>query len=100
LELPLALCDFRTISPERDLVPTRLIYTDREGQISSVQFSPEHKWKYLSGMRPEEYVLIKCYDSQDGVATVTPHSAFVDPNTPADAPRRQSIELRALVFYD
>jgi hypothetical protein len=81
-------------------VPTRLIYTDREGQISSVQFSPEHKWKYLSGMRPEEYVLIKCHDSQDGVATVTPHSAFVDPNTPANAPRRQSIELRALVFYD
>jgi hypothetical protein len=46
-------------------------------------------------------VLIKCYDSQDGgIATVTPHSAFVDPNTPANAPRRQSIELRALVFYD
>jgi hypothetical protein len=81
-------------------VPTRLLYPDREGQTSSVRFSPEHKWKYLSGMRPEEYVLIKCYDSHDGVATLTPHTAFVDPSTPADAPRRQSIELRALVFYD
>ncbi|GJJ11674.1 hypothetical protein Clacol_005910 [Clathrus columnatus] len=28
------------------------------------------------------------------------HTAFVDPTTPEDAPPRESIELRALVFYD
>jgi hypothetical protein len=38
---------------------------------------------------------------QDGsVAIFTPHTGFFDPLTPADAPPRQSIELRALVFYD
>lgn len=42
------------------------------------------------------------YDSiEDGsVAVLTPHTAFVDPTTPPDAPLRESIELRALVFYD
>jgi hypothetical protein len=88
------------VEAERDLVPTTLVYPDREGETSSVRFSPGHKWKYVSGMRPEEYVLIKCYDSKQGVASFTPHTAFVDPTTPKDAPLRQSIELRALVFYD
>jgi hypothetical protein len=42
------------------------------------------------------------FDSvQDGsVAVFTPHTAFEDPTTPKDAPLRESIELRALVFYD
>ncbi len=42
------------------------------------------------------------FDSvQDGsVAILTPHTSFNDPTTPADAPLRESIELRALVFYD
>ena len=42
------------------------------------------------------------FDSvQDGsVATLTPHSAFQDANTPEGAHFRESIEVRALVFYD
>jgi hypothetical protein len=47
------------VDAARDLVPTRLIYPDREGETNSVKFSPTHRWKYLSGMRPDEYVLIK-----------------------------------------
>jgi hypothetical protein len=39
-------------------------------------------------------------ESREDVARLTPHTAFVDPTTPADAPARQSIELRALIFYD
>jgi hypothetical protein len=39
-------------------------------------------------------------ESKEDVARLTPHTAFSDPTTPADAPARQSIELRALVFYD
>ena len=38
---------------------------------------------------------------QDGsVAIFTPHTGFSDPTTPEGTPLRQSIELRALVFYD
>ncbi len=38
---------------------------------------------------------------QDGsVAQYTPHTAFDDPTTPEGTPFRQSIEIRALVFYD
>ncbi|KAG8779253.1 hypothetical protein FRC12_024508 [Ceratobasidium sp. 428] len=53
-------------------------------------------------MTPDEFVLIKCFDSKDdgSVATFTPHTAIEDPTTPSNAPDRQSIEIRALVFYD
>jgi hypothetical protein len=37
---------------------------------------------------------------REGLARLTPHTAFVDPSTPADAPLRESIELRVLVFYE
>jgi len=45
---------------------------------------------------------IYSFDSvQDGsVAILTPHTGFEDPATPPDARLRESIELRALVFYD
>jgi len=42
------------------------------------------------------------FDSvEDGsVALFTPHTGFQDPTTPEGTPLRESIELRALVFYD
>lgn len=42
------------------------------------------------------------FDSVDdgSVARLTPHTSFTDPTTPPDAHLRESIELRALVFYD
>jgi len=102
LDHPLALCDFRTVDTKADLAATDLKYPDRNGETFRVKYNPNHKWKYLKGMTPEEIVLIKCFDSiQDGsVAILTPHTAFNDPSTPSDAPLRESIELRALVFYD
>jgi len=50
---------------------------------------------------PEEYLLLKIYDSssEPGTSRLTAHTAFDDPTTPFDAPPRRSIELRALVFF-
>jgi hypothetical protein len=96
---PLAVSDARSVDGQ-DLVATDLIYPDRTGEIYYVKFNPEHKWFYAPGMRNDEVMLIKCYDSvDDGRARFVPHSAFVDPTTPAGAPPRESIELRTLVFY-
>ncbi|KAF4609918.1 hypothetical protein D9613_010245 [Agrocybe pediades] len=99
---PLALCDYRSVNPENDTVPVALLFPHRKGETLGVKYSPNQKWKYLYGMTSDEIVLIKCADSiQDGsVAVFTPHTAFEDPATPKGSPFRQSIELRALVFYD
>ncbi|TEB19125.1 hypothetical protein FA13DRAFT_1852984 [Coprinellus micaceus] len=101
-EWPLALCDYRSVNPEKDALPVALVYPDREGETYGITYNPNHKWKYLRDMTPEDIVLIKCYDSlEDGsVSVFTPHTGFNDPTSPPDAPRRESIEIRALVFYD
>lgn len=87
---------------KEDLLPVALIYPDREGETYGVKYSPNQKWVYKSAMDPEDFVLFKCFDSvQDGsVPILTSHTGFEDPKTPKDAPLRESIELRALVFYE
>jgi hypothetical protein len=96
---PLAVCDARSVD-EGDLVATDLVYPDRTGEIYYVRFNPRHRWFYAPGMHTDEVMLIKCYDSEeDGRSRFVPHTAFTDPTTPADAPPRESIELRTLVFY-
>ncbi|XP_006457246.1 hypothetical protein AGABI2DRAFT_229573, partial [Agaricus bisporus var. bisporus H97] len=102
IDWPLALCDYRSVDPENDVFPVETVFSTYVGETMAVKFNPKHQWKYQRGMTPDETVLIKCFDSlQDGsVAVFTPHTGFQDPTTPPDAPLRESIELRALVFYD
>ena len=95
---PLAVADWRTVNPDVDLVHTRYIYRDREGSTFSVKYNPEHHWYYLGKQTPEEVTLIKCFDMDESKARLTPHSAFLDSSSPKDAPQRQSIEVRCLVF--
>ena len=96
---PLALCDYPTIAPD-DIVPTSFVNGDRVGEVCMFKPNPDHRWFYFPQMRPEEALLIKIYDSrEDGTARLSAHSAFDDPTTPPDAPRRNSIEVRTLVFW-
>ena len=99
-ESPLAVCDAQTMGPN-DLVAMDLIYPDRIGEIQSLRFDSEHRWLYFPEMQASEVMLLKCFDSaKDGRARFTAHSAFVDPDTPIDAPTRESIEVRTLAFFD
>ena len=51
-------------------------------------------------MDRHEALVFKQYDSQlGGVARFVPHTAFDLPDIPADAPLRESIELRCLVVF-
>jgi hypothetical protein len=99
LDTPLALCDAASVAAG-DLVASDLVYPNRNGETYSVKFNPDHRWFYFPEMTADEALLLKCYDSAtDGRARFAPHTAFVDPTTPEDAPPRESIELRTLVFY-
>ncbi|KAH8104736.1 hypothetical protein BXZ70DRAFT_922158 [Cristinia sonorae] len=95
---PLAVSDWRKLDTQHDLVPVRFIYPDRVGGTFSVKYNPQHEWWYLGEQTPEEVTLIKCFDSEEDRARLTPHSAFLDVGSPKDAPERESIEVRALVF--
>jgi len=96
---PLAVCDATSISLD-DLVPSDLVYPHRVGETYSVTYNPAHRWYYVPGMQHDEALLLKCSDTATNVpARFTPHSAFIDPTASADAPPRESIETRILVFH-
>ena len=97
LTRPLAICDARSIA-RADLVPT-----DRylKHEVYMMTHNPTHRWFYFPRMLTSETLLIKGYDSmEDGRARFTAHASFKDPHTPPDAPPRESIEARALLFFD
>lgn len=113
----LALCDFESLDPAAELVPTRLDFPawlkDRENY--SLKYGPSHRWYFWSGLAPDETVIFKCHDSAsralaqasgDGgredllsVSGLCPHTAFFDENGPREGCLRTSVELRALLFY-
>lgn len=96
---PLALADARTVD-EGDLIASDLIFPHRTGEIYVVAHSPRQRWLYVPDLRPDEAVLIKCWDSDPSVARFTPHTGFEDPTTPPGAPPRESIEFRTIAFFD
>jgi hypothetical protein len=98
-ETPLAFCDVSTVSPG-DLVTIYLRYRDRSGEIYGIKRNPHQRWSYFRDMRPDEAVLLKCYDSDKSVSRFTPHGAFEDPTSRKDAPARRSIEVRTIAFFD
>ncbi len=98
-ERPLAMCDVTT-SMEKDFITMKLRYRDRDGEIFVMRHSPQHRWWYFPRMTPEHVILLKTYESEtDGRARFVGHCAFEDPNTPPNAPMRESIEIRTMAFF-
>jgi len=98
-ERPLAMCDVTT-SREDEFITMKLRYRDRDGEIFVMRYSPQHRWWYFPHMTPDNVILLKTYDSAtDGRARFVGHSAFEDPNTPPNAPMRESIEIRTMGFF-
>ena len=95
---PLALCDARTFT-DADLIASDLVYPHVRGETSSVEYKPGHRWYYFSDMQPDEALLIRVHDSaDDGRARLSFHTSFDNPLA-HNAPPRESIEVRTLVFY-
>jgi hypothetical protein len=100
LDTPLALCDARSVMAG-DLVSAEVRYPRRTGEIYLATHSPAHRWSYFSAMDRHEALVFKQYDAQlGGVSRFTPHAAFDHPDSPADAPLRESIEARCLVVFE
>ena len=109
---PLGFCDAQTVEPD-DLVVFELHYEDRIGENYFSHHAERHRWFYYSGLRRDEPILIKQWDSAGAfarssgersdagadVCTMNFHSAFEDPSSSSDAPERCSIEVRCAVIY-
>jgi hypothetical protein len=99
LESPLTLCDAQSLA-EEDLIASDLKYPDRTGETYSITYNPKQRYYYFPKMQADEPVLIRCFDSaREGAARFSAHTGFDDPTSPPDAPPRESIEVRTLVFF-
>lgn len=98
-DYPLVLGDARSFAAS-DLVATDVVYGDRVGEIYNAAYDPRQRWYYYPDLALDEVLLIKCFDSRKDVARFTPHTAFKNPLTPPAAPPRESIEFRAIAFFD
>ncbi|KAI0176006.1 S-adenosyl-L-methionine-dependent methyltransferase [Hypoxylon sp. FL1284] len=100
LDTPLACMDYRTTGASTmyqcDLLEGE--YNER-GHTATFAHSEKQKWYYLSRHRIDEVTIIKIWDSKTGdVSKYCAHAAFTHPDTPADAPPRESVEVRCIVI--
>jgi len=96
---PLAIADARSLA-SGDLIVAERRYPNRVGETYRISYNAAHQWFYFPEMRRDEALVFKVFDSaRDGRARFTAHTSFNDPNTPAGAPARQSIEMRTLAFF-
>ena len=97
---PLAVADRRSVP--RSCLRSNLIGKVPSGQprggieIFSALHDPDLQWYFYPEMTRDEVLLWKGYDSAEVPAKPNLHSSFDDPNTPADAPERVSVEVRVL----
>jgi hypothetical protein len=95
----LTLCDASSVDAG-DLVSVERRADERIGEIQVALYSDEQRWYYFPDMQMDEALLFKTFDSEsDGRTRFTIHTSFEDPSAPADAPPRESIETRCLVFF-
>ncbi len=113
VDYPLGICDGKTVK-ERDMYECDVVRVRFIGGTVYIAHDEEQKWHYLSNQDPSEVLLLKMFDSYDDVVKgkdpqnlqgfsltrciACPHGAFLHPDAPSDAPKRKSIEVRALVF--
>jgi hypothetical protein len=97
---PLGICDGRSI-PQQGFVRVQRRYKDRTGEVYHIAHNPAHVWFYFPQMERHEALVFKVFDSDASKPSrFTAHSAFDDPQTPAAAPPRESIETRTFAFFD
>lgn len=97
---PLALCDAQTIAPGQ-LITAERRTKDRVGHTQCMTFNPQNRWYFVSDLRRDEAILLKTFESDPANhGGPSGHSAFANPDAPADAEPRQSIETRAFAFFE
>jgi hypothetical protein len=101
-DVPLAVCDARTIAPE-DLLVADAIFDPPGGAPEwgfdswLVAHNPAHRWVWFPNMTRDEALIFRTSDLAHGLPV--PHVAFDDPLAGPEANPRASIEMRAVAYW-
>lgn len=103
--MPLAICD--RLSVERSDFLRVGFAREHNGEtiVSEARgfntaHNPKHRWYYYPRMQPDEVLAFKLFDTADPELRMTAHTAFEDPTSAPDAPKRLSYEIRTIAVLD
>lgn len=107
------------MDPDTDIESADLLYPDLATENFQVYYNAGYKWYYLGDHDISEVIVFKQADTLSGTCpgklpkfshlalcpalksiTGVPHCSFLNPLAPDDEAPRESIEARALVYYD
>jgi hypothetical protein len=98
---PLALCDASSVV-RKDLIFGPIGGNSAAGVPNAAGWNlahnPDHRWLYVPRMQPDEVLVFKLCDTDRSRPQWTAHCSIDEPDTPANATPRRSIELRTLAF--
>ncbi|KAJ1324109.1 cephamycin C biosynthesis protein [Microdochium nivale] len=98
-DYPMAYCDARTMDPATDLLVVDEVFPTVANEVYQVLHSPRHRWYYVPDQEADEVAIFAGYDSRRGQDVAVPHCSFdLGDGSKGEQPR-QSIEVRAFVFY-
>jgi len=77
-----------TIDYEKDLMVFSPYLKRLQSDAYKTEYSSSEKWYYVFHLNKNNVLELKCYDSDKNVAQLTPHTAFYNPKSVADAPQK------------
>lgn len=95
---PLVLIDASTVA-RSDILEYSPVKDRHDGRAALPLYNPDQTLYYVPHMQPHEVLVFKQLDSRPGHALVCPHTSFQDPTAKADAPARQSIDIRMVCVF-
>jgi len=102
-DVPLAVCDSRTVAPDDEVTVSAVTHERRGGEIrhetTGYAFNPAHRWHYFPDMTRDEVLVFKAHDTDPSRASRVPHTALTDPGCPDGVPTRASVESRGLALF-
>jgi hypothetical protein len=99
-DFPLAVCDPTTVDASTDVLNVDSVGLAAVGEIWNLHHNPRQVWYYLSEQEPVEALLFRGFDSRNKNALGVPHCAFASTIDIQAQDYRESIEVRAVAFFD
>ena len=103
-DYPLAVCDARTVRSHDAVTVLAQTATRATGAVAhdtkGYLHNGAHRWWTVRDMTPGEVLIFKTHDSDPTRAHQVAHTAFHNPDCPADAPTRGSVEMRAFAIFN
>ncbi len=94
----MAYLDPKSVDAEKDLLKVDEVFPTVANEVFQVFYNPNHVWYYVPDQLASEVAIFNAYDSDKGQSLAVPHCSF-DLGDSSSGEPRQSIEVRAFVFY-